>query len=128
MLAAIGASAATVAGAGCGESADARSREPDARSPDTDGAPSKGDAGARDSGLDSGPTSKRDSAVMDSAVSREGESSLNEAGVKTTRVPTIPPGCLSYPVALHTSAEPAVVASSCSAEAAAEYQADYACF
>jgi hypothetical protein len=65
---------------------------------------------------------------MDSAASREGESSLNEAGVKTTRVPTIPPGCLSYPVALHTSAEPAVVASSCSAEAAAEYQADYACF
>lgn len=129
LLAAVGVTSGAAAAAGCVEApsrrtgeTDGKSAAPDARSPATR------DARAADATLDAGPTSTRDSAAIDSTASREGESSRNEAGITTTRVPDKSPDCPLYPEAQHPTLKPEVLATSCSAEAAAEDEADYACF
>jgi len=134
LLTVIGASSTSMVAFGCVDTPD----DLVGKAPRTDAAksPSKGDAGAVDVRMDSGSTSKKDSSVMDSARSREGATSLNEAGIRTTRVFAREPSCPRYPVVSHTgaeiayqtSAEQAVLAATCSAEAAEEYQADHACF
>lgn len=127
VLAAVGVTSGSVAAGGCVDSP-ADPGERDAKTQDTDAAkPPRGDAGPVSPRIDSGPPSKADGSVMDSAMSREGESSLNEAGIKTTRVPTKSPDCPLYPEPSHPSVTPEVVAASCSAEAARKEITDYAC-
>lgn len=124
-LAAAGASAGAALVVGCSESPDSTARggtDADAARP-----ASTRDARAADANLDAA-ASKRDAGGMDSAASRAPQTSVNDAGITTTRVSEQSPSCPSYAAARHDELASGLITKSCSAEAAEEYGADYACF